>query len=71
MNVPVEGDGSVAIADSVSKPEDYEDLRAEMDFLVVISNCPQRGNPCSGFEPTPVRAIVYSPLPGLKIHFCF
>jgi len=55
----------------VSKPEDYEDLRAEMDFLVVISNCPQRGNPCSDFEPTPVRAIVYSPLPGLKIHFCF
>jgi uncharacterized protein len=64
MNVPVEGDGSVAIADGVSKPGDYVDLRAEMDLLVVISNCPQRGNPCSGFEPTPIRAIVYSPLSG-------
>jgi uncharacterized protein YcgI (DUF1989 family) len=32
-----------------------------MDLLVVISNCPERDNQAAGYEPTPVRAIVYSP----------
>jgi hypothetical protein len=61
MNVPVEADGAVAIAAGRSKPADYVDLRAEMDLLVVISNCPERDNPAAGFKPTPVRAVVYSP----------
>ncbi len=61
MCVPVEADGAVAIADGLSKPGDYVDLRAEMDVLVVISNCPERDNLAAGGEPTPVRAIVYSP----------
>jgi urea carboxylase-associated protein 1 len=61
MHVPVEADGAVAIAEGLSKPGDYVDLRAEMDLLVVISNCPERDNPAAGFKPTPVRAIVYSP----------
>ena len=33
-------------------------LRAEMDVLVLISNCPQINNPCNGFDPTPVRLTV-------------
>ena len=61
MYVPVEADGAVAIAEGLSKPGDYVDLRAEMDVLAVISNCPERDNPAAGFEPTPIRAIVYSP----------
>jgi len=61
MYVPVEGNGSVAIADGLSKPGDHVDLRAEMDVLVVISNCPERDNPAAGFEPTPIRAMVYTP----------
>jgi len=60
MNVPVEADGAVAIAEGRSKPGDHVDLRAEMDLLVVISNCPERDNPAAGFKPTPVRAIVHS-----------
>jgi len=51
----------VAIAEGLSKAGDYVDLRAEMDLLVVISNCPERDNPAAGGEPTPVRAIVYTP----------
>lgn len=47
--------------EEISKPGDYVDLRAQMDLLAVISNCPQRNNPAAGFEPTPVRAIVYAP----------
>ena len=34
------------------------DLRAEMDVIVVVSNCPQINNPCNAFNPTPVRMIV-------------
>ncbi len=61
MYVPVQADGAVAIAEGLSEAGDYVDLRAEMDVLAVISNCPERDNPAAGFEPTPVRAIVYSP----------
>ncbi len=59
--VPVAADGAVAIAEGLSKAGDYVDLRAEMDLLVVISNCPERDNQAAGGEPTPVRAIVYTP----------
>ena len=55
MNVPVERDGSLGIVDGISAPGKYLDLRAEMDCLVVISNCPQINNPCNAFNPTPIR----------------
>ena len=58
MNVPVDPDGAMAIVDGVSKPGDYVELRAEMDVLAVISNCPQTRNPCNGFNPTPIRITV-------------
>jgi urea carboxylase-associated protein 1 len=58
MNVPVAPDGTMGIVDGYSKPGDYVDLRAEMDVLAVISNCPQTRNPCNGFNPTPIRVIV-------------
>ena len=58
MNVPVGADGTMGIADGHSKPGDHIDLRAEMDVLAVISNCPQTRNPCNGFAPTSIRVIV-------------
>jgi urea carboxylase-associated protein 1 len=58
MNVPVEADGALGIVDGISAPGLYVDLRAEMDVIVVVSNCPQINNPCNGFNPTPVRMIV-------------
>ena len=61
MNVPVAPDGAMAIVDGLSKPGDYVDLRAEMEVLAVISNCPQTRNPCNGFNPTPIRLIVTDP----------
>ncbi len=61
MYAPVGPEGRLDIAEGLSKPGDYVDLLAEMDLLVVISNCPQSDNPASGFKPTPVRVIVYSP----------
>lgn len=61
MNVPVEADGTLGIVDGLSEPGNYVELRAEMDTLVVISNCPQINNPCNGFNPTPVRVTIYGP----------
>ena len=58
MNVPVEADGALGIVDGISGSGKYVDLRAEMDTLVVISNCPQINNPCNGFNPTPVRVVI-------------
>ena len=57
MRVPVRADGSAEIADAWSKPGDHVTLRAEMDVLVVISNCPEEMNLATGAGPTPVRAI--------------
>ena len=61
MNVPVEADGTLGIVDGISAPGLYVDLRAEMDVTVVVSNCPQINNPCNGFDPTPIRALVWDP----------
>jgi len=59
MYVPVAADGAMDMGPSRSKPGDYVELRAEMDVLAVISNCPQMNNPVNDFNPTPVRALVY------------
>jgi uncharacterized protein len=58
MYVPVEADGSVAIAPCISKAGDYVELLAETPVVTVISNCPQRHNPCSGFNPTPIEVVI-------------
>jgi urea carboxylase-associated protein 1 len=58
MNVPIRPNGELTVDDGVSEPGGYVDLRAEMDVLVVISNCPQVNNPCNGFTPTPIRIII-------------
>ncbi|HSI41129.1 MAG TPA: urea amidolyase associated protein UAAP2 [Xanthobacteraceae bacterium] len=61
MNVPIEPSGALAIVDGVSAPGDHVDVRAEMDVLCVISNCPQVNNPCNGFDPSPVRVLIFDP----------
>ncbi len=58
MNVPIMDDGALGIVDGISAPGKFVELRAEMDVLAVISNCPQINNPCNGFNPTPVRVVI-------------
>ncbi len=58
MNVPVTADGTLGIVDGRSAPGLAVVLRAEIDTLVLISNCPQINNPCNGFDPTPVRMVI-------------
>ncbi len=64
MNVPVDPDGALGIVDGLSAPGKRLALRAEVDTLVLVSNCPQVNNPCNGFDPTPVRMIVTRPAAG-------
>ncbi len=59
MNVPIAADGELAVVDGISAPGGSVDLRAEMDVLVVLSNCPQLNNPCNGFTPSPIRVLVW------------
>lgn len=61
MNVPVDPDGALGIVDGLSAPGKRVALRAEVDTLVLVSNCPQVNNPCNAFDPTPVRMIVTRP----------
>lgn len=61
MNVPVTEDGHLDIVDGISHPGAYVELRADADALVVISNCPQINNPCNGWNPTPIRLLVWAP----------
>jgi hypothetical protein len=59
MNVPVTPAGKLTFEDGVSDAGKYVELRAEMDTLIVISNCPQLNNPCNAYNPTPVRVLIW------------
>ena len=59
MNVPVTPEGGLTFEDGISAPGKYVEMRAEMDVLVLISNCPQLNNPCNAYNPTPVRCLVW------------
>ncbi|NNU67633.1 MULTISPECIES: urea amidolyase associated protein UAAP2 [Rhizobium] len=59
MNVPIKPNGEMTIVDGISAPGDYVELVAEMDVLCVVSNCPQINNPCNGFDPTPIRVLIW------------
>lgn len=61
MNVPVTPAGGLTFADGISAAGRHVDLRAEMDTLVLISNCPQLNNPCNAYNPTPVRVHCWKP----------
>jgi urea carboxylase-associated protein 1 len=60
MNVPVTEEGGLTFEDGISAPGKYVELRAEMDVIVFVSNCPQLNNPCNGYNPTPVEFLVWA-----------
>jgi hypothetical protein len=59
MNVPVTPAGGLTFEDGISAGGKYVEMRAEMDVLVLISNCPQLNNPCNAYNPTPIRLLVW------------
>jgi uncharacterized protein len=58
MNVPVTPEGGLTFEDGISEPGKYVEMRAEMDVLALISNCPQLNNPCNAYNPTPVEVLI-------------
>lgn len=61
MNVPVTPEGGLTFQDGISAPGKYVELRAAMDVVVLLSNCPQLNNPCNGYNPTPVELLFWNP----------
>ena len=59
MNVPVTEAGGLEFVDGISASGKYVEMQAEMDVLVLISNCPQLNNPCNAYNPTPIRLLVW------------
>lgn len=59
MNVPVTDDGGLTFEDGISAPGKYVELRAQMDVLALVSNCPQLNNPCNGYDPTPIEMLIW------------
>jgi len=60
MNVPVTPEGKLTFEDGISAGGKYVELRAEMDVLCLISNCPQLNNPCNAYNPTPIRLLIWN-----------
>ena len=59
MNVPVTSDGGLTFEDGISAPGKYVEMKACMDTIVLISNCPQLNNPCNGYNPTPIEVLIW------------
>jgi uncharacterized protein len=61
LNMVHHRDGRTEIIEPTSKPGDYVELRAEMNMLVAVSNCPQERNACNGWNPTPIKLLLCAP----------
>ncbi len=59
MNVPVTPEGGLTFEDGISDAGKYVELRACMDVIVLISNCPQLNNPCNAYNPTPIEVLIW------------
>ena len=60
MNVPVTPEGGLTFEDGISAAGKYVELKAHMDVIVLISNCPQLNNPCNAYNPTPAELLVWN-----------
>ena len=59
MNVPITEEGGLTFEDGISAPGKYVELKALMDVVILISNCPQLNNPCNGYNPTPIEVLIW------------
>jgi uncharacterized protein len=59
MNVPVSPEGGLEFDDGMSGPGYYVEMEALAGTTVLISNCPQLNNPCSGYNPTAIKLLVW------------
>lgn len=60
MNVPITAEGGLTFEDGISAPGKYVEMKAHMDVIALISNCPQLNNPCNGYNPTPIEVLIWN-----------
>lgn len=58
--IAVEPDGKLTWAEKTAPPGAFVDLRAEMNVLAVLSNCPHPLDPSPTYDSKPIRAIVWN-----------
>ena len=58
--IAVDPNGNLSWAEKTAQPGDFIDLRAEINVLVVLSNCPHPLDPSPTYEAKPIRAIVWN-----------
>lgn len=58
-NVPVRSDGSLAFEERASEPGEYIELRAEIDVLAIISNCPNAGGAVHSENPANIEILIW------------
>lgn len=59
MQVPITPEGGLIFNGGAPEPGKYVELRADMDVIVVISNCPQLNNSTNDYNPTPIRVVIW------------
>lgn len=68
--VGVEDDGRLVWRDGARRPGDFVELRAEMDLLIAVSNCPHPLDPAPRYTAGPVDVTVLEALPQSATDFC-
>lgn len=62
--VAVLPNGDLKYVEGIEKPGSFVDLRAEMNVLVVVSNCPHVMHPATEYKPKPIQLTIWkSPAP--------
>jgi urea carboxylase-associated protein 1 len=59
MHASITPEGGLLFHGGAPEPGTYVELRAEMDVIAVLSNCPQLNNPANDFNPTPIRVVIW------------
>ncbi len=67
MNVPVTPEGGLTFADGLSGPGQYVEMRAAMDIIVLISNCPAAQQPVQCLQSDAARGTHLGP--GCSLRF--
>jgi uncharacterized protein len=62
--IMVSPDGDLSYDTASQKPGSFIDLRAEMNVLIVVSNCPHVLHPSTEYQPQPIQLTIWnSPAP--------
>jgi len=68
--VRVAEDGSLFWRGDLARGDDYVTLRAEMNLLVALSNCPHPLDPTPDFAPPPIEVTRFTPGPAAGDDIC-